>query len=807
MPKILKKILIFIIIIYSLSNNIFCQNLTEIVWTELGPFNIWAKQGRINCIAVDYNDENIIYSGAPTGGIWKSTTGGKNWFPISDFDISNGVSAIAISPDNSNVIYIGTGDKSGQTFGKDGSGIYKSTDGGLTWTNINNKTGFTNIYEILINPDNSNIMFVNSSLGFYKSTNAGKTWSKVHKNSFEDITFKPENPDILYAVSENELIKFYSNADKFEIVKLEAVSGGERRLTTSASNPDILYLMVQNQGFFKSETENISFKKISDCSYNDFFTLSSYCFSLAADNNNSEIIYFGSRTLWRSLDGGLTWETKKSLHPDNHFLSFSNSGILYCGNDGGICYTTDSANVWHDISKTLAISQVYDIGQSAEGDVIIAGTQDNGASICKIDFTKDTTIWKNIIMADVMRCYIDYSDKNYIYFTNYSIGGASKLRRTIDGVNNEIIANKGEKGIAKDEYFTSRLSFAVDKQEPEIMYLGVKDLYKCDNIKAELKDILWNKVSDFEGTYTISNIEQSLNNQDFAFLTRGLSFLYFTENLTDKEVKWTEIDSPVDDINSQILALKIHPANDEIIYLIQNNILWKSTDKGKNWVNYSKDLPGKILTSLEIDNQQEEDLYLGTSEGVYYKNIKFTKWQKINNNLPPQWITDIEIFYPYVLEQKKIDNLIFGKIRVATYGRGVWETNLLKQTNNQIITSEYNSENSDTFEIKKSVEKENEIDFIQNEKKIDKSVSENNLFNYIYKKSYSIQNSENKIVISFNFLNKKVISIFDNNGLMVYYLTTENQEIEINTEKFDKGIYFLHIANDDNFNLHEIEIK
>ncbi len=803
------------------SNSLNSQNFDEILWTELGPFNIWAKQGRINCIAVNPDNENIIYAGTPTGGVWKSEDKGKNWFPTSDLFVNDGVSAIAINPVNTEIIYIGTGDKSGQVYGKEGSGIYKSTDGGKTWLNINNKTNFTKVYEILINPENSEIIYANSSIGFYKSINSGKVWKKIHKSTFKDIVFKPDNPQIIYAISDNEFIKFYNNADNLETYDLDIDNGSERRLTISDENPNIIYLMVQNKGFYKSSTNEISFEKVSDCDYKDFFTLSSYCYCLAADNQKIDIIYFGTKTLWRSLDGGKNWENKKSTHNDNHYLGFSKSGILYCGNDGGICYTTDSANTWHGINKNLSISQIYDLSQSKDGNLIITGTQDNGANICTLNPFDDTPSWKNIIMADVMRCDIDNTDRNYIYFTNYSPGGTSKFRRSIDcGESNSIIGSPGKNGIDKDEYFTSRLVFALDKFDSEIMYLGVRDFYKCSCIRADENNIKWTKVSDFEGSYTISCFEQSELNSDNAYLVRGLSFFYYTENLSDSEIDWTKINPPDEDINSQIVAIKIHPANDEIIYIIQNNTLWKSIDKGKNWINYSENVLDETLTCIKIDNQQEEDLYLGTSNGIFYKNIELYDWLKINNNLPPVWITDIEIVYPNILELSSIDFFITGKIRVATYGRGVWETELLKQTSKE------------TIEIKSLKNSNNQNKIAFNENKF-------NQFNFEYSKSYNLffnesnpekinyleNNFEDSLeleklkytfeitdtlgIIQLNFFqkNKKNISVFNTFGVPVFYEINFDKKQIIDFNLFENGIYYLNVNQDNNNTVYKIEKK
>jgi len=681
------KLKIFSIIFFIIFANIFyfsnvhCQNYETKIWTELGPTNLWAKQGRINCLAVNPNNENIIFAGTPSGSLWQTIDGGKNWFSNTDFLISNGVSAIAIDPQNTDIIYIGTGDKAGQAYQKEGNGIFKSTDNGKTWENINKKTKFTNIYEIIVNKDNTNIIYTNSVQGFYKTTDAGKTWKKIYDQFLNDIEFNPTDNQIIYATTDSKFLIFKNGGENIETITNGIEETGIKKIVCSNSDSLIIYLMNQNKGFYKSIDFGQSFEKVSDCSYSGFYTQSHYCYCLEVDKQNSETIYYGARNLWRSLDGGKNWEQKNSLHLDNHFILYNQkNNRIYCANDGGICYSDNKAQSWTNINNGLGITQIYEFSQSADGNTIIIGTQDNGASILKKDILKDSISWKNIILADVMRCEIDYSDDNSIYFSCFYTGGNSSLIKTNNLGNYNSISKVGQNGIDSNEYFLSRVLFKIDKLNSDILYLGGVNLYKCINIKNENKVYNWQKITEFDGIYTLTKFEQSYVNQNFAYLLRGLSFFYYTENLNSENVIWTKIKNPVSDINSQINSIIVDYKNDDTLFIIQDNKIWKSENKGSTWTNISYNLKNLSLNCLVLDQKQEEDIYVGTSAGIYYKNKNMTNWQFISKNLPPVWVTDLEIFNSYILKLPEKDTIITGKLRVSTYGRGLWETDLIENS-------------------------------------------------------------------------------------------------------------------------------
>ena len=182
-------------------------------WQPMGPFShtntgSWSSgQGRVNVLVVDPNNPNTYYVGAPAGGIWKSTDAGQTWTPLSDQLGQIGVSGIAVDYNNSNTIYIATGDDdAGDTYS---IGVWKSTDGGITWnaTWLDPNNSPDSLTDLHINPTNSNMLWVASADGIYRSVDAGVTWEQKQSGSFKALDIKPGDPNVVYVAGSNNFYK------------------------------------------------------------------------------------------------------------------------------------------------------------------------------------------------------------------------------------------------------------------------------------------------------------------------------------------------------------------------------------------------------------------------------------------------------------------------------------------------------------------------------------------------------------------------------------------------------------------------
>ena len=636
-------------------------------WQSLGPYttNVKNGQGRINTFIIDPNNPNIFYVGAPSGGIWKSTDAGENWKPLSDNIPQIGVSGIAIDPNNSNIIYIVTGDDDARdTYSV---GVMKSTNGGETW-NITGLT-FNNVYssanEIIINPNNSNMLWVATNKGFYKSIDAGATWQLNLDENIRDIKLKPGDINIIYAVTSS---KFYKSSDAGEtfsqiLSKLpdpDIDKPSRMTIGVSPANPEIVYVLSAKsdqsfQGLYKSSNSGESFIKTLET--DDIFVSKQawYDMALTVSPNDENLVFVGVLDIWKSSDGGNNfiqvnhwWNPSEPsyTHADIHFLRYFNNK-LYAGTDGGIYESADNGSIFKDLTETLNISQYYKISTAKHSVTnIVGGLQDNGG------FGYSNNIWNRYHGGDGMDCAVSPNDKNTYYgFTqfgnslNVTYNGGKTGGNILTKAPAREVDDSGDRG---GNWVTPLVS---DKNG--VLYAGYSRLYKLNNG-------IWKTVSDDVFGGDLNNIDISPNNNNLIYVSRG-DFLFKS---TDGGVTFTKL---VYKFPYIISSIDINSNNNEIVYVtvggFYNNGVFRSTDGGIDFENISKNLPNEPKFVIKYQDQSlENDLFVGSSLGVYHINDKMNDWEVFSKNLPNVPIKDLEI------------NVEEKTITVGTYGRGVWQS-------------------------------------------------------------------------------------------------------------------------------------
>ena len=337
-------------------------------WLPYGPFQYNqanaqpAGLGRVNGIAVDPNDPNTWYIGSPGGGVWKTTDAAATWTPLSDNLPRAGVSSIAIDYNDSNIIYIATGDDDGG--GRATSiGVYKSIDGGATWNvtglDLTLLDGIIRLSEIFIDPTDSNKLLCSSEDGIFRTTDAGVTWTKVLAgNNIRDMRLKPGDAQTVYAVSPTTFYKSTDGGANFTQITNGVPSNARRMvIDVTPADPDYVYIFSQSEsnvwehGIFRSTNSGQSFTTRSIDTY-DLIGNGQVWYNMAmgVSDTNANELYVGTLDVHKSTDGGQFWSklnrwdqlTDNYTHADIHSLRFYN-GRLFCASDGGI-YT--STNGW-----------------------------------------------------------------------------------------------------------------------------------------------------------------------------------------------------------------------------------------------------------------------------------------------------------------------------------------------------------------------------------------------------------------------------------------------------------------------------
>jgi len=647
-------------------------------WLEMGPSSTaggYAGLGRLNCVAFRPTSPNTLYVGAAAGGIWKTTDGGANWTPLGDDNASIGVSDIVVIKTNfDDIVYIATGDRdASDTYSV---GVLKSIDGGVTW----NTTGLNwtpnqqrLINRLLIDPASNSTLYAATSNGLYKTTDDGANWSLMTGTSFIDIEFKPGNSTIIYGSTTSGTIHKSTNSGA-SWSQVYSISGGYRtELAVSYNNTSVVYAVSANssnalKGVYKSTDSganwSLAYNSVNMLGWNCDGSGSGgqgwYDLCIASDPNNANIVFVGGVNTWKSSDGGTSWSisnhwsgscggTATNVHADKHFLAYQPStGDLYECNDGGIYKTTNNGNSWPHIGSGLVTSQMYrlGVGQTAD-DEVITGLQDNGTKALL------NGSWSDVIGGDGMECLIDYTDENTQYGELYF--GAIK-RTTNHWSSKTDIKPSGSSGAWITPYM-------LDPSNHTTIYAGYTDVYKSTN-----QGNSWTTVSsNLTGGSTLRSICVAPSNSSYIYTATGYT-MWMTSNGGSN---WTNITSGLPGSYITYISVKNDDPNTVWATFSGYNSygVYESTNGGSSWSNISSGLP-QIPVNCVIQNNQntsQVELYAGTDVGVYVK-VGSASWAPFFDGMPNVVVDELEIYY----DADPANSMI----RAATYGRGLWESDL-----------------------------------------------------------------------------------------------------------------------------------
>ena len=624
-------------------------------WEPLGPFDISYGQGRINVIEVDPTDPNTIYIGAPSGGLWKTTDGGSNWTPLTDYLPTVSASGVAINPQNPQSLLLSTGDfNHWQAYG---TGIWKSDNGGETWSQTelswNPSTGFLRGGKITYHPTDTTIVLCATHSGLFRSTDGGTAWSNIINDDIEDFEFKPGDPNVVYTVSNTSAYKSTNGGASFSPMPLQSSSiedVSRMQIAVTPANPNVVYFLGGGDATkcWKSSDSGDSFTVQHNFNTGNPLT-DQVWYDMAFDVSpiNEDDLLVGGVRIFRSTDAGTSYVQAQpgNMHVDIHWIRYFDD-VLYCGNDGGIYRSNDFGDTWQNIGLGLQITQYYDFSNSPiDLYQISAGSQDNGTHLWK------NGNWSRYSGGDGLQTEIDYADPDVIYHS-YQNG---EILKTTDG------------GITQFGIFTDAFDegnwetpIQIDPNNPDIVFVGRQQLWKSLN-----GGISSQPISDFFDS-PIDVIEISKANSDVIYFAEGTDLF----KTTDGGLNWNLTSQNLP--NSNFSSIEIHPTDVNKVWVTYSSYspetnVYYSEDGGITWTNISGGLPDFPSHQLIYQEGHPDNcLYLATEIGLFYKDDTYSDWVPFMTELPNVFVSNIEI-----IEGTNI-------IRISTFGRGIWENQVVK---------------------------------------------------------------------------------------------------------------------------------
>lgn len=678
--------------------------------------------GRISDIAIDPENHNTWYVAAASGGVWKTTNHGTTFSPIFDGYDSYSIGCVTIAPSNNNTIWVGSGENNNQRSVAFGDGVYKSLDGGKSFKNMGLKSS-EHIGKIIVHPTNENIIWVaaygpvwssGGERGVYKSTDGGETWTKTldisENTGIAEIAIDPNDPNTLYASAhqrrrrewtyigggpESGLHKSTDGGMTWKQINKGLPDGqmGRIGIAVSPVDSDYIYAIVEARedkgGFFRSTNKGESWTKMSDYS-----TSGNYYQEIICDLNDKDKVFSMNTWLHHTTDGGknfvATGESKK--HVDNHciWIDPSNTNHWIVGCDGGIYETYNHAQDWKYYSN-LPLIQFYKVATDNDTPFynIYGGTQDNnsmgGPSATINNAGILNSDWYITNGGDGFESAIDpenpniaYAQAQYGWLVRYDRASGEKTPiQPMPGKDEKAYRWNWDSPLLisphdnKTLYFCANKVFKSENRGDDWTTVSPDLTRQTDRNKLPVMGQVWgiDAVMKNKSTTIYGNIvafDESPIQKGLLYAGTDDGLIQVSENAGDT---WRKVETfPGVPANTRVnmIVADLHDVN--TVYAVFNNhrsgdfkpYILKSSDKGKTWKSISGDLPTRgAAFAIRQDHVNAKLLFAGTEFGCFFSNDGGTSWTKLGG-LPTIAVYDIDI-------QKRENDVV-----VATFGRGFY---------------------------------------------------------------------------------------------------------------------------------------
>ncbi len=667
---------------------------TESSWSSIGPDNTdclsapcyWPGIGRINRIAFHPTDADILYVGTAFGGVWKSDDGGASWVNIFDHSPAIGVSGIVVSHEDPDMIWVLTGDGDANSQSSlvnrfdavsASDGVYKTIDGGNTWYQTGVLSGLPYFpYQIVQNSNNANLLMVATSAGLYKSTDYGETWTNKFVGNVQDVMYRPFG-NRLYWVDQNNCYYSDTQAETWSTSAMNIdPPTGRKALASSRDDLTKLYLIsgpVTDTGFYggiyQSINSGVSFSRRSNApnilgnSDNgmDARDQSSYDLCLAASHEDHTHLISGGYNAWRSTNAGVAWQIRSGdvesdadyLHDDVHDLEFNPlDDKLYAAHDGGLSVSEDEGATWTTLQADIRSTQSYHMDKDIDGsERFLLGNQDNGV---QYSVSSGSATFGHISSGDGFATSIFRSDgsKGYVSIND------NLYRFEDDGDTRTRLTPNDHVWFTPIEVHNTSFDDVVAGNGGRIW-------------KSTDAGVTWTTIFNASASWALTTCP---SNNDRLYSTGYTTWRDHPEGTAyrsdDFGSTWTEIGLNQPTFFDTIIRLtdiEVHPLNSNRVWVtnagyVDGQKVMYSFNSGSTWLNASHNLPNVPVFCIAISSTNQ--VFVGTSLGVFYNSPGESDFVPFNNQLPNTVVTDL-----------RIDESL-GYIYASTFGRGVWKSPL-----------------------------------------------------------------------------------------------------------------------------------
>ena len=692
--------------------------LAGLTFRNIGPA---VMGGRIDDVAVLESNPAVFYVGSATGGLWRTTNNGTTWDVLfDDLDDVVSIGDIAIPPNDANTIWVGSGENNNRQSGSWGNGIYKSTDAGRTWK-LMGLGGSKHIARVIVDPVDHDVVYVaalgslwgaSRERGVFKTTDGGLTWSNVLFVSEDagatELVMDPANNKVLYAATyqrrratwgfngggPGSAIHKSSDAGRTWTKLTEGIPSGPLGrigLDVYRANPNIVYARIEHEkesGVYRSDNAGLSWKKMSDVNPRPM-----YFSQIRIDPTNDLRIYVLGVELHISDDGGKTFIANGAMHSDHHamWINPANPNHIIDGNDGGIGLSYDRGATWEAITN-MDLGQFYHVTYDMQTPYhVCGGLQDNytwcGPSAVRSRSGIGNDDWRQIQGGDGFEAQMDPRDGRTVYAESQDGNIVRVDRLTGERKSIRPVAARGEPPLR----WNWNTPIVLSTHNPDSIYVGANKVFKStdrgQNWTAISPDLTQNTdretlgmmgvtakeftLAKHDGVQSYGNLVQLVESPKQAGVLYAGSddgTVYMTK---DDGKTWTNITNkfpglPKDAYVSRLAA----SAHDAItVYATFDNhrnddygtFVYASVDGGNTFRSIGEGIPkGHTVTALTEDPRNPNLLYTGTEFGLFVSKDRGGRWERMKSGLPTVPIHEI-VFHPR-------DNDMI----VATHGRSIW---------------------------------------------------------------------------------------------------------------------------------------